>query len=231
MRRILAALAGCAAALSAQDGARTAPADTGPLRAIRPIGSATLARADRPQFPSLEAYFHAANPDLIKQLAGLEKTLAAWDPARRLIFCDEDFAGDNPLPLLGAVRERRLALLVGPEGGFSEAEREMLRARPFVTAIPLGRCIQVDRHGARGAMTAGSLLPAALLVCWANVRSLLGLYVVWTLLGVAFGPVLYELAAGVRGHRHAVHRGRRPRSRCVRPSAALRPSCSSHSPR
>ncbi len=75
----------------------------------------------------------------------LEAMLDAWDPARRLIFCDEDFAGDNPLVSLGAVREPLLALLVGPEGGFSEAEREMLRALPFVTAIPLGpRILRAD---------------------------------------------------------------------------------------
>ncbi|KAB2754833.1 16S rRNA (uracil(1498)-N(3))-methyltransferase, partial [Brucella anthropi] len=31
-----------------------------------------------------------------------------------------------------------VALLIGPEGGFSEDERQTLRNLPFVTAIPLG---------------------------------------------------------------------------------------------
>jgi 16S rRNA (uracil1498-N3)-methyltransferase len=75
----------------------------------------------------------------------LEAMLDGWDPGRRLIFCDEDFDGDDPMAILGAVREPRLALLVGPEGGFSEAERARLRALPFVTPIPLGpRILRAD---------------------------------------------------------------------------------------
>ena len=36
-------------------------------------------------------------------------------------------------------------MLIGPEGGFSDAERDQLRARPFVTAIPLGpRILRAD---------------------------------------------------------------------------------------
>ena len=50
----------------------------------------------------------------------LEAMLAAWDPGRRLIFCDEEFAGDNPMEVLGAVRESRLALL-GPRGLSTES--------------------------------------------------------------------------------------------------------------
>ncbi|HEV7414530.1 MAG TPA: 16S rRNA (uracil(1498)-N(3))-methyltransferase [Tianweitania sediminis] len=75
----------------------------------------------------------------------LERLLESWDPGRRLIFCDEAAAGNNPLPLLQQVEERKLALLVGPEGGFSEAERRLLHALPFVTAIPLGpRILRAD---------------------------------------------------------------------------------------
>lgn len=75
----------------------------------------------------------------------LEKVLANWDGERRLIFCDEDAATDNPLPVLRAISEKKLALLVGPEGGFSEDERRMLRSLPFVTAIPLGpRILRAD---------------------------------------------------------------------------------------
>ena len=75
----------------------------------------------------------------------LEKLLAEWERDRRLIFCDEDAATNNPLPALEAIRESKLGLLVGPEGGFSEEERGMLRALPFVTAIPLGpRILRAD---------------------------------------------------------------------------------------
>jgi len=75
----------------------------------------------------------------------LEKLLAGWDTGRRLIFCDEDASTDNPLPALQAITETKLGLLVGPEGGFSDEERRMLRALSFVTAIPLGpRILRAD---------------------------------------------------------------------------------------
>lgn len=75
----------------------------------------------------------------------LERLLSDWDAGRRLIFCDEDAATNNPVPALSAIAERRLALLVGPEGGFSDEERHMLRALPYVTAIPLGpRILRAD---------------------------------------------------------------------------------------
>jgi 16S rRNA (uracil1498-N3)-methyltransferase len=49
------------------------------------------------------------------------------------------------MPALNKISEQKLALLVGPEGGFSDEERKMLRALPFVTAIPLGpRILRAD---------------------------------------------------------------------------------------
>lgn len=75
----------------------------------------------------------------------LDRLLAAWETDRRLIFCDESAATDNPMAALQAITEKKLGLLVGPEGGFSEGERKMLRALPFVTAIPLGpRILRAD---------------------------------------------------------------------------------------
>ena len=81
----------------------------------------------------------------VREAVRLERLLTDWNPGRRLIFCDEDAAGDNPVPALNAIAERPLGLLVGPEGGFSAEERRMLRALPFVTAIPLGpRILRAD---------------------------------------------------------------------------------------
>jgi 16S rRNA (uracil1498-N3)-methyltransferase len=75
----------------------------------------------------------------------LPDLLERWPPDRRIIFCDESDEGQNPLPVLARVSERKLALLVGPEGGFSEDERTLLRSLPFVTAIPLGpRILRAD---------------------------------------------------------------------------------------
>ncbi|WP_048648702.1 16S rRNA (uracil(1498)-N(3))-methyltransferase [Nitratireductor soli] len=85
-----------------------------------------------------------AIPEL-REPVKLDRLLAEWEPERRLIFCDEDAATNNPMQALSGVKERRLGLLVGPEGGFSDAERAQLRARPFVTAIPLGpRILRAD---------------------------------------------------------------------------------------
>ncbi|MER8799579.1 16S rRNA (uracil(1498)-N(3))-methyltransferase [Mesorhizobium sp. M0998] len=85
-----------------------------------------------------------AVPEL-REAEKFERLLAGWDRERRLIFCDEDASTNSPLPALQVVRERKLGLLVGPEGGFSDEERKMLRALPFVTAIPLGpRILRAD---------------------------------------------------------------------------------------
>ena len=64
---------------------------------------------------------------------------------RRLIFCDEGDEGANPLETLARLPRGPLAILIGPEGGFSEEERLVLRSKPFVTAIPLGpRILRAD---------------------------------------------------------------------------------------
>jgi 16S rRNA (uracil1498-N3)-methyltransferase len=71
--------------------------------------------------------------------------IAGWDKERRLVFCDEAAETNNPLSALQEIKERRLGLLVGPEGGFSQDERRQLHALPFVTSIPLGpRILRAD---------------------------------------------------------------------------------------
>lgn len=81
----------------------------------------------------------------VEEPVKLPDLLDGWDRSRRIIYCDEGHDGQNPLPVLSAIRETKLALLVGPEGGFSEAERATLRSLDFVTAIPLGpRILRAD---------------------------------------------------------------------------------------
>lgn len=78
----------------------------------------------------------------------LERALARFpadEPGRRLLFCDEGEETTNPFAALTALDRGPLALLVGPEGGFSPDERAQLRALPFVTPIPLGpRILRAD---------------------------------------------------------------------------------------
>jgi 16S rRNA (uracil1498-N3)-methyltransferase len=81
----------------------------------------------------------------VREMVKFDRLLAEWDPARRLVFCDEASGSDNPLPILADIKERKLGLIVGPEGGFSDEERRQLHALPFVTSIPLGpRILRAD---------------------------------------------------------------------------------------
>ncbi|WP_295812322.1 16S rRNA (uracil(1498)-N(3))-methyltransferase [uncultured Nitratireductor sp.] len=85
-----------------------------------------------------------AVPEVLEPVK-LDRLLAGWEADRRLIFCDEDAATNNPMQALSGIGETKLALLVGPEGGFSDDERAQLRALPFVTPIPLGpRILRAD---------------------------------------------------------------------------------------
>ena len=75
----------------------------------------------------------------------LDDILGNWPRDRRIIFCDEGDQGQNPLPILAGITETRHALLIGPEGGFSDEERKLLHGLDFVTAIPLGpRILRAD---------------------------------------------------------------------------------------
>lgn len=75
----------------------------------------------------------------------LDDLISDWPRDRRIIFCDEGHGSQNPLAVLRDIKERKLALLVGPEGGFSDEERTLLRELDFVTPIPLGpRILRAD---------------------------------------------------------------------------------------
>jgi 16S rRNA (uracil1498-N3)-methyltransferase len=75
----------------------------------------------------------------------LERVIAEWDAGRSLIFCDEGSDVADPLAVLRALKPGPVALLVGPEGGFDDAERELLSSQPFVARISLGpRILRAD---------------------------------------------------------------------------------------
>ena len=70
--------------------------------------------------------------------------LRAWDSSRTLIFCDETATVSDPLQALEGLK-LPLAVCVGPEGGFTEDERKLLKSLPFVRAIKLGpRIMRAD---------------------------------------------------------------------------------------
>lgn len=74
-----------------------------------------------------------------------DRFIEQWDKSRHLIFCDEGHESDDPLAILRKMTAGPAAVLIGPEGGFSEDERQTLRTLPFVTPIPLGpRILRAD---------------------------------------------------------------------------------------
>ena len=89
----------------------------------------------------------------------LVRLLAAWPAERPLMFCDE--AGDAP-PALEALADRPggpWAILIGPEGGFSAAERAAIRAVAAAVPASLGpRILRADT----AAISALTLWQAAL---------------------------------------------------------------------
>ena len=80
-----------------------------------------------------------------REPARLEDLLADWPGDSRLIYCDETDEGRDPLTILQGLSATRLAVLIGPEGGFSGRERSLLKSLAFVSAIPLGpRILRAD---------------------------------------------------------------------------------------
>ena len=81
----------------------------------------------------------------IRAPLSLDALLSQWPKERRLMFCDE--AGDaRPIAeVLAQEKDGPFAVITGPEGGFDPAERELLRAQPFVLPVTLGaRILRAD---------------------------------------------------------------------------------------
>lgn len=79
----------------------------------------------------------------VDDLQSLVRLLDGWDAGRRILWADEALAG--AARTLAALPRGPWAVLIGPEGGWSEAERGRLRALPFVTPISLGpRILRAD---------------------------------------------------------------------------------------
>lgn len=80
----------------------------------------------------------------IREPLELGRLLEHWPHERRLLFCDE--AGAPPiLQALAGMPTGPWAVLTGPEGGFDESERAMIRALPSTIAVTLGaRILRAD---------------------------------------------------------------------------------------
>ncbi len=75
----------------------------------------------------------------------LDRVLAAWPADRPLVFCDEAGTGEGTLADLKRLKRGPVGVLVGPEGGFEEAERDLLRAQAYTIPVSLGpRIMRAD---------------------------------------------------------------------------------------
>jgi 16S rRNA (uracil1498-N3)-methyltransferase len=86
-------------------------------------------------------------PDICEPVP-LARALADLEPSRLLVFCDEDAPTADPMIALRAGAPSPgapLAVLIGPEGGFSEEERGLLLARTNIVRLALGpRILRAD---------------------------------------------------------------------------------------
>ncbi len=93
----------------------------------------------------------------VDEIRPLAKLLDSWDAERTLVFADEAKVGAASDPSSGAAlfaaAPAPAAILIGPEGGFSDAERSLLRGLPFVHSISLGPRILRSDTAAVAAMT------------------------------------------------------------------------------
>ncbi|MDN5568278.1 MAG: 16S rRNA (uracil(1498)-N(3))-methyltransferase [Paracoccus sp. (in: a-proteobacteria)] len=102
-------------------------------------------RQDRLQAHAVEAAEQCGGTFVpqVHDLTPLSRLLDGWDPARRILWADEALAG--PAQTLAGLQGGSWAILIGPEGGFSETERTRLRQSPFVTPVSLGpRILRAD---------------------------------------------------------------------------------------
>lgn len=126
------------------------------VRRVRPVITqrtiAETVRVDRLHMIASEAAEQTERfdaPDILPS-EKLDRALGRWDAARTIIYADE--AGDEhnkpwggergrgtPIAeAISALQVEKLALLIGPEGGFTGDERALLRSLPFITPVTLG---------------------------------------------------------------------------------------------
>ncbi|ODT61308.1 MAG: 16S rRNA (uracil(1498)-N(3))-methyltransferase [Phenylobacterium sp. SCN 69-14] len=83
-------------------------------------------------------------PEIVEPVK-LQRLIEGWEAPRRLLFCDEAGDAKPALQALGEAPSGPWAILIGPEGGFSPAEREALRNLPYATPATLGpRILRAD---------------------------------------------------------------------------------------
>jgi 16S rRNA (uracil1498-N3)-methyltransferase len=99
------------------------------------------ANQERLQAIAVEAAEQSERTDVMQvaEIAPLKDILAGWDNKRRIVFCQERAAAPAIASVLaGGGVNLPLAVLIGPEGGFSAAEMEWLTQMPQIVPVSLG---------------------------------------------------------------------------------------------
>ncbi|MEX0299808.1 MAG: 16S rRNA (uracil(1498)-N(3))-methyltransferase [Kordiimonas sp.] len=99
----------------------------------------------------------------IAEPAKLDAILEEWPADRKIMFCDETLSGDAAHTALAKTGRKNTnepwAIIIGPEGGFDDAERKAIREHANTTVVALGpRVLRADT----AAMAAISLWQSAL---------------------------------------------------------------------
>lgn len=75
----------------------------------------------------------------------LADLLNRWNQEIPIIYCDEHARQNSSDQMRSLGNKSSIAILIGPEGGFSRNEQEMLKSMDFVTPISLGpRILRAD---------------------------------------------------------------------------------------
>ncbi|MBL1431509.1 MAG: 16S rRNA (uracil(1498)-N(3))-methyltransferase [Robiginitomaculum sp.] len=99
------------------------------------------ARSERLQTIIIEAAEQTERMDLpsIAEIIDLKDWLSNFPANRVLIFCDESGTETTQvLPTLQKQSGSKFSVLIGPEGGFCEQERELVAQTPGALAVSLG---------------------------------------------------------------------------------------------
>lgn len=117
-------------------------------------------KIERLQNQIIEAAEQSRRQDLpkIEPLTDLQNVLLKWEKNRKLIYLDETGAGSSFVAQSQFMNEPA-AFLIGPEGGFSKKELEILKNMSYTVGISLGNRILRSETAA-----------IAALACWQALK-------------------------------------------------------------
>ncbi len=77
----------------------------------------------------------------VNDIVNIKDMLNSFPKDRVLYFLDEKMLGNTPYEVFSSNSSKKVAFLIGPEGGFSKREQELIRDYNFVESISLPHSI------------------------------------------------------------------------------------------